>query len=123
MRKLYESLLDIDDNLDKLNWDKIDIMSLFEAKDEAEFNNIANILNIKAEKNKKNFYTPPYLIDVSYYNGRCAVQVGRGKLFYNIYWWKGQVMCDKVKDYLNKSCWEMPADLIKSYKELKKIRP
>lgn len=53
MRKLYESLLDIDNNIDKLDWSKIDIMTLFEAKDEAEFNNIANILNIKAEKKIK----------------------------------------------------------------------
>ena len=120
MKTLYESLFDIEDNLDKLDWDKIDILSLFKVRDESEFINICNILNIRAEKDKKTKMKYPPLINVKNYNGRWAVEVGpsRGIGWYNIYWYNGEVHCDKINGHMSRSSWEMPESLISSYNKL-----
>lgn len=124
MKTLYESLFDVEDNFDKLDWNKIDILSLFKAKDEADFINMCQILNIRAEKDKKTKMKFPPLINVENYDGRWAVEIGpsRGIGWYNIYWYKGKVHCDKVYGHLSKSCWEMPESLISSYMKLKDMK-
>ena len=120
MKTLYESLFDVEDNLNKLDWDKIDILSLFKVRDESEFTNICKILNIKAEKDKKTKMKYPPLINVRNYNGRWAVEVGpsRNIGWYNIYWYNGEVHCDKVHGRLSRVCQEMPESLISSYTKL-----
>ena len=57
MKTLYESLFDIDGNFDKLDWNKIDILSLFKAKDEADFINMCEM----------KFYNEDFTVNGEYY--------------------------------------------------------
>ena len=130
MKSLYESLFDIDDNLERLDWENIDLMSVFSARDKEEFNMICDIIDHKAEHDKKTSVDNKKIILIDVYKWRDlrAIEVGRNsrKLWYNIYWDKNKnkVVRDKVAGsyhWSDKSVWEMPDSLIPSFKEIEKM--
>ena len=124
MKTLYESLFDIDDNIDKLDWDKIDLISVFNAKSKEEFMMMCDILDKRIQTEEKPSKCIA-LINIYKHRSGSAIEVSRNgkKLWHNIYWddKSNKVVRLRIPSYIHGDCWEMPKSLIPSFKEYEKI--
>lgn len=53
MKSLYESILDIDDNISKLDWENIDLVSILDIKTQEDWDNAYFVLKSKMNSESK----------------------------------------------------------------------
>lgn len=107
MRTLYESILDIDDNIDKLTKNLLDINDILKSKTKQQFNNYCEVLgNNLIDKIPEiddiivNIRYTSHINKEKYYN----ITLGRygGRIKYRIYFAYGSVHIDKESGRMHK---------------------